>query len=116
MLRNFTHNQHLFRPLLYMPSLLRGFNISVRTLCMSLIHFGSKNPRCVREAPGNGATAAKRDFLLFQIGREDRNRENLYCRSATPIRAPAIYHLIQIVAFQGVVQQWLHRESSFYHW
>ncbi len=110
MLGDFTHHQHLFRPLWYMPSLLRGFDISVRTLRMSLIHYALKNPRCVRQAPRNGATAAKRDFLLFP------KRENLYCRSATPIRAPVMYHLKQITALQGVFQQWLHRERNLYQW
>ena len=48
MLKGFTHHQHLPRRLLYMLSLpLRGFNISIRALYMSLLQFGSQKPRCV---------------------------------------------------------------------
>ena len=44
----FTHHQHLSRRLLYMLSLsLPGFNILIRALYMSLLQFGSQNPRCV---------------------------------------------------------------------
>ncbi len=104
MLKDITHHQHLSflslhlsRRLLYVLSLtLRGFNISVRTLCMSFVHLGSEGPRCVRRALGNGAMAAIKDFLLFQIGREDRNGENLYCRSATSMKA-----LTMVDAYQG---------------
>ena len=77
----------LSRRLLFMLSLtLRGFNISIRVLCMSFFYLGSKSSGCIRRAPGNSATAAKRDFLLFQIGREDRNREDPYRKSATPVK------------------------------
>ena len=69
-------------------------------------------PRVRPPSPENYVTAAKRDFLLFQIVREDRNGENLYYRSVTPIKALIIHHLNHIVALQDIVQQRLDRESS----
>ena len=79
MLQDLTHywylsllSLYLSRRLLLILSLtLRGFDISVRALRMSFFHLRSKSPGCIRRTPGKGATAAKREFLLFQIGRDD---------------------------------------------
>lgn len=80
---SFLLSLHLSRRLLFMLNLiLRGFNISIRVLCMSFFHLDLKSSGCIRRAPENSATAVKRYFLLFQIGREDRNREDLYRRSS----------------------------------
>lgn len=74
--RDLTHHQHLSLlplklpcDLSYVSSLdLGGFNISVLVLCIPHGYLVSQDTRYVCRASVNDATAAKRDFFLFQRG------------------------------------------------